>query len=97
MSEQPNNPSETGFTANFSPLDDNVTQREYTKPNVKIDSFTPIEEPTFAIPSFEELDNNFRQQLGEDDPSGSVDDRKVWGRSEEVGSANPYVENLDKK
>lgn len=95
--EQVNNPSETGFTANFSPLDDNVTQREYTKPNVKIDSFTPIEEPTFAIPSFEELDNNFRQQLGEDDPSGSVDDRKVWGRSEEMGSANPYVENLDKK
>jgi hypothetical protein len=89
--------SETGFTTHFSPLEENVTQRDYTRPNVKIDDVTPIAEPTFSMPSFEELDSNFRQQLGEEDPSGSEDPRKVWGGDEPVGSANPYVENLDKK
>ena len=88
---------ETGFTTQFSPLEDNVTQRDYTRPNVKIEDVTPIAEPTFAMPSFEELDSNFRQQLGEEDPSGSADPRKVWGSDEPVGTANPYVENLDKK
>lgn len=88
---------ETGFTTSFSPLEENVVQRDYTRPNVKIEDVTPIEEPTFSMPSFEELDSNFRQQLGEEDPSGSADPRQVWGADEPAGSANPYTENLDKK
>ena len=88
---------ETGFTTSFSPLEENVVQRDYTRPNVRIEDVTPIDEPTFTMPSFEELDSNFKQQLGEEDPSGSADSRKVWGADEPVGSANPYTENLDKK
>lgn len=96
MSNNENN-NEQGFTTSFSPLDENVVQRDYTRPKVQIEDSAPIEEPQFAVPSFEELDNNFKSQLGEDDPSESVDTREVWGREEEVSSANPYVENLDKK
>jgi hypothetical protein len=92
-----NQHQETGFTTSFSPLEENVVQRDYTRPNVKIEDVTPIEEPTFSMPSFEELDSNFRQQLGEEDPSGSADPRQVWGAEEPAGSANPYTENLDKK
>lgn len=88
---------ETGFTTSFSPLEENVTQRDYTRANVRIEDVTPIEEPTFIKPSFEELDANFRQQLGEEDPSGSADPRRVIGQDEPVGSANPYTENLDTK
>lgn len=98
MSEQQSPIEEGTFnTIPFSPLDDNVVQRDYTKPNVTLNDFSPIEEPTFAVPSFEELDNNFRTQLGEEDPSGSADPRQVWGREDQASSANPYTENLDKK
>jgi len=89
--------NEQGFTANFSPLDENVIQRDYTKPKVQAEYAAPIDEPVFATPSFEDLDNNFRSQLGEDDPSGGTDSRKVWGSDAEPSTANPYVENLDKK
>jgi hypothetical protein len=89
--------NEAGFTSAFSPLEENVVQRDYTKPKVQIEDISPIEEPIIATPSFEELDNNFRNQLGDEDPSGSADPRQVWGSETETGSANPYVENLDKK
>ena len=52
---------ETGFTTSFSPLEENVVQRDYTRPNVRIEDVTPIDEPTFTMPSFEELDSNFKQ------------------------------------
>lgn len=70
----------------FNPLQDNVQQREYTKPNVsgEIDA-TPIEEPVFAPPSFEELESKFSQQSEEATPAT------------EPESANPYVNNLDSK
>lgn len=90
-------PQEQGFTSAFSPLEENVTQRDYTRPKVQIEDINPIEEPAFVIPTFEELDQNFKTQLGEDDPSGGSDPRTVWGANQETSSANPYVENLDKK
>lgn len=95
--ENEENINEQGFTSAFSPLEENVMQRDYTKPKVQIEDIAPIDEPIIATPSFEELDNNFRSQLGEEDPSGSADPRTVWGAGGETGSANPYVENLDKK
>ena len=95
--ENQDNIDEQGFTSAFSPLEENVTQRDYTKPKVQIEDIAAIDEPIIATPSFEELDNNFRNQLGEEDPSGSADPRTVWGAGGETGSANPYVENLDKK
>ena len=69
----------------FSPLQDNVQQREYTKPNVQgvVDS-SPIEEPTFNPPSFEDLEAQFSQQ-------------SVETSAPEPESANPYVNNLDSK
>lgn len=97
MENENNQAQEQGFTSAFSPLEENVTQRDYTRPKVQIEDITPIEEPAFVIPTFEELDQNFKTQLGEDDPSGSSDPRKVWGSDSDVSSANPYVENLDKK
>lgn len=90
-------PQEQGFTSAFSPLEENVTQRDYTRPKVQIEDISPIEEPAFVIPTFEELDQNFKTQLGEDDPSGGSDPRTVWGGDQEPSKANPYVENLDKK
>jgi len=89
--------NEAGFSNQFNPLEENVVQRDYTRPNVQSTDTSPIEEPVFQPPSLEELDNSFRQQLGEDDPSGSADPRKVWGSETETSSANPYMENLDKK
>jgi hypothetical protein len=95
--ENQDNINEDGFTSQFSPLEENVVKRDYTKPNVQIEDVSPIEEPIFTTPSFEELDRNFQSQLGEDDPSGSADPRTVWGSGGEPSNANPYVENLDKK
>jgi len=97
MENETKNQTEQGFTAGFSPLEENVTQRDYTRPNVQINDASPIEEPVFVTPSFEELDQNFRNQLGQEDPSGSADPRKAWGADAELSSANPYVENLDTK
>lgn len=90
-------PNEEGSVSQFNPLEENVVQRDYTRPKVQAVDTSPIEEPIFQPPSLEELDNSFRQQLGDDDPSGSADPRKVWGAESEPSSANPYVENLDKK
>jgi len=90
-------PTETGFSSQYNPLEENVIQRDYTRPKVQSTDNAPIEEPIFQPPSLEELDNSFRQQLGEDDPSGSSDPRKVWGTDSEPSSANPYMENLDKR
>ena len=69
----------------FNPLQENVQQREYTKPNVQgaMDA-TPIEEPVFTPPSFEELDARFSQQSEETS-------------APEPESANPYINNLDSK
>jgi hypothetical protein len=92
--------AEAEFENDFSPLQENVVQRDYTRPNVSgmVDS-SPIEEAVVIPPTFEDLNNSFQQNLGgaemEEQPSG--DGRKVWGSDDESGSANPYTENLDKK
>jgi hypothetical protein len=73
----------------FSPLtQDNVIQRDYTKPNVDFSQVNanPIEEPVFVAPSFEEMDADWN--------SRKVEDAQIV---DEKSSANPYTENLDKK
>lgn len=73
----------------FSPLtQDNVIQREYTKPNVDFSQVnsTPIEEPVFVAPSFEDIDAQWNSKNAED--AQIIEDKS---------SANPYTENLDKK
>lgn len=93
--ENVNNPSE--FQMDYNPLQENVKQRPYTRPNVEVVDTTPIDEPVFTPPTFEELQNGFEAQNG-GGQGPQVDDRKVWGASdEELGSANPYVEQLDRK
>jgi len=80
---------------NFSPLMENVNQKSYTRPNVEVADATPIEEPVIIPPSFEQLDAGFQASMNENEVP--ADDRKVWGGDEPFSSANPYVENLDKK
>jgi hypothetical protein len=73
----------------FSPLtQDNVIQRDYTKPKVDYSQVNanPIEEPVFVAPSFEDMDANWN--------SKNVEDAQIV---DEKSSANPYTENLDKK
>jgi hypothetical protein len=89
--------SQGEFQADFNPLQENVKQRPYTRPNVEIVDVTPIAEPIFTPPSFEELQNGFEAQNG-GGQGAKIDDRQVWGQSDEdMGNANPYVEQLDKK
>ena len=47
------------FEADYNPLQENVKQRPYTRPNVEVTDATPIAEPVFTPPSFEELQNGF--------------------------------------
>ena len=95
-----------GFNANaefendFSPLNENVVQRDYTRPNVQgmVDG-SPIEEAVVIPPTFEDLNQSFQTNLNgaEMETEQQGDGRKVWGTNEEQSSANPYTENLDKK
>lgn len=97
---QENNPT-VGFGAepessdNFSPLMESVTQKSYTRPKVENSDATPISEPIINPPSIEQMESGFQASMNENEVP--LDDRKVWGQTEEPSSANPYVENLDKK
>ena len=94
--ENTNSLQNEAFEADYNPLQENVKQRPYTRPNVEVTDATPIAEPVFTPPSFEELQNGFEADMN--GGGAQVDDRKVWGQSDEdMGSANPYVEQLDKK
>lgn len=87
--------SDAEFQADYNPLQENVKQRPYTRPNVEVVDATPIDEPIFTPPTFEELQSGFEAQNG---GNAKIDDRVVWGQGDdEMGSANPYVEQLDKK
>jgi hypothetical protein len=95
-----NNPTvgfsaESELTDNFSPLMESVNQKSYTRPKVENADATPIAEPVINPPTFEQLESGFQASMNENEVP--VDDRKVWGQTEEPSSANPYVENLDKK
>lgn len=81
----------------YNPLQENVKQRPYTRPNVETTTDpTPISEPVFTPPSFEELQNGFEAEMN--GTSAQTDNRKVWGKTDgDLGSANPYVDELDKK
>lgn len=84
------------FQADYNPLQENVKQRPYTRPNVEVTDATPIAEPVFTPPSFDELQNGFEAEMNGGGVKG--DDRVAWGlNDEDVSNANPYVENLDKK
>ena len=69
--------SDVQFQADYNPLQENVKQRPYTRPNVEITDATPIAEPVFTPPSFEELQNGFEAQTG-GEGGAQIDDRKVW-------------------
>lgn len=88
------------FENDFSPLNENVVQRDYTRPNVSgmVDS-SPIEEAVVIPPTFDDLNQSFQTNLNgaEMETEQQGDGRKVWGTSDEQSSANPYTENLDKK
>lgn len=92
--------ADTEFENDFSPLNENVVQRDYTRPNVQgmVDG-SPIEEAVVIPPTFDDLNQSFQSNLNgaemENEQQG--DGRKVWGTNEEQSSANPYTENLDKK
>jgi hypothetical protein len=88
--------TENNFEIDFNPLQENVIQREYTKPNVQVVDTTPIEEPVFISPSFEELQSGLESNINPEQPSQG-DGRTVWGQNGESSSANPYTETLDKK
>jgi hypothetical protein len=88
--------SDNNFEIDFNPLQENVIQREYTKPNVQVIDASPIEEPVFISPSFEELQSGLENNINPEQPSQG-DGRTVWGQDGEPSSANPYTENLDKK
>jgi len=88
------------FENDFSPLNENVVQRDYTRPNVQgVVDGSPIEEAVVIPPTFEDLNQSFQTNLNgaEMETEQQGDGRKVWGTSEEQSSANPYTENLDKK
>jgi hypothetical protein len=87
--------AESEISDNFSPLMESVNQKSYTRPNVEVSDATPISEPVINPPSFEQLENGFQASMNESE--APVDDRVVWGQDAETSSANPYVENLDKK
>lgn len=83
--------------SDYNPLQENVKQRPYTRPNVENVDGTPIAEPIFTPPTFEQLQSGFEAKNSGGD-GGNIDDRKVWGQSDDdMGSANPYVEQLDSK
>lgn len=89
--------SDAQFQADYNPLQENVKQRPYTRPNVEVVDATPIAEPIFTPPTFEELQSGFEAQNG-GTQGAKIDDRQVWGQTDEdMGSANPYVEQLDRK
>lgn len=88
--------SDSSIESDYNPLQENVKQRPYTRPNVEVTDATPIAEPVFTPPSFDELQNGFEAEMNGGD--AKIDDRTAWGlNDEDVSSANPYVENLDKK
>jgi hypothetical protein len=88
--------NQPALDADYNPLQENVKQRPYTRPNVEVTDATPIAEPVFTPPSFDELQNGFEADMN--GSGAKTDDRTAWGlNDDDVSSANPYVENLDKK
>jgi len=78
----------------FSPFNENVVERDYTRPNVQgvVDS-TPIDEPIIIPPSFEDLNSSFQESFNEESANmESSDDAPIGG-----GSANESMNDLDNK
>ena len=80
----------------FSPFNENVIERDYTRPNVTGDLDTsPIEEPVLIAPTFEDLQSAFQNNLdGDNSPStdGSSEASEPW-----QGNANESMNELGNK
>jgi len=78
----------------FSPFNENVVERDYTRPNVQgvVDS-TPIEEPIIIPPSFEDLNSSFQESFNEESANMESSDNTPLGG----GSANEAMNDLDNK
>jgi hypothetical protein len=55
--------NQPALDADYNPLQENVKQRPYTRPNVEVTDATPIAEPVFTPPSFEELQSGFEAEM----------------------------------
>jgi hypothetical protein len=78
----------------FSPFNENVIERDYTRPNVQgqID-INPIDEPILIAPTFEDLQNAFQSNLdGDNSPSSGSDSEPSWS-----ATANESMNELDNK
>jgi hypothetical protein len=80
----------------FSPFNENVIERDYTRPNVtgQVD-MSPIDEPVLIAPTFEDLQSAFQSNLdGDNSPSldGGADSSEPW-----QGNANESMTELDNK
>lgn len=86
--------AETEYEDVFSPFNENVIERDYTRPNVtgQVDA-SPISEPIVIAPSFEELQSAFQSDLdGDNSPSMGSDGGEPW-----QGNANESMTELDNK
>jgi hypothetical protein len=73
---------EPEMASNYDPLMESVKERSYTRPNVEGGAILEdLEEPSFAPPSFDDLDS------GDAGPQGNA----------EPSSANPYMNDLSGK
>jgi hypothetical protein len=81
----------------FSPFNENVIERDYTRPNVQgqID-INPIDEPILIAPTFEDLQSAFQSNLdGDNSPSVEGDSDSSGGGWS--GGANESMNELDNK
>lgn len=87
---------EKEFQDDFSPFNENVIERDYTRPNVQgVLDTTPIEEPVIIPPTFEDLNASFQEKAGEEfEEGGSTSGRATWG---ERPVANEFMNELDNK
>jgi hypothetical protein len=89
-----NNPE---FQDDFSPFNENVIERDYTRPNVTgvIDG-NPISEPVIIPPTFEDLNASFQDKANEEfgEEGGATSGRATWG---ERPVANESMTELDGK
>lgn len=90
--QETNDYSELESPQDFNPFDEQVVQREYTKPNVSFDpnSVTHIPEPVFQRPNLDELQE---EEMADDDEGdkGKTPPKSSRSRvSSDVDTSNPF-------
>lgn len=86
--------ADTEYEDVFSPFNENVIERDYTRPNVtgQVDP-SPISEPIVIAPSFEDLQSAFQNDLdGDNSPNMGGDGGDTW-----QSNANESMTELDNK